>query len=1380
MVPLLVENQWWGLLIAHQCKDFRSWQSDELELLDRIAVQLAIAIQQAITYQRAQQELAERKRAEIALQRSEAVQRAIIESIPDLLILVDRRGQYQAILSGGAVQEILRPDPQIEQPTVHHVLPQDLADRRMVAIEQAFLTKTIQIYEQPIKLNGQLCWEEVRVTRVGDELALVMVRDITERKQAEATLQQLNQELESAIERRTAALRESEQRFRQIFEQSPVGIAISDLAGKLVRVNSSLAEMMGCTHAQLQQRSIQQLLQTGRQPEEIPQLQQLLEQTLTVISFEKQPVTPDGKTLWVNVTSALLLDGFGHPSGMIHLVNDITERKQAEEQLNWTLKELSDFKYALDQAAIVAITDQNGVISYANERFCEISQYSKSELIGQSHKIVSSSYHPPEFFAQLWKTIAQGQVWRGEIRNRAKDGSHYWVDSTIVPFLDDQGQPLQYLAIRTDITDRKQTEALLRSSEARLRIAQRIANLGSWEIDLQTLTITWSQESFTIFGRDPETGTPSYEEFRAFIHPDDLAYHDEVLTQALAQGQPLETEYRFYWPDRTLRHIQSRGEPIFDEKGNLRKFVGTVLDITQRKEAEEQLRNLSDRLSRAVNSGNMGIWEWDIPQDRLIWDEQMYRLYGTQKHDFHLTYQAWTHGLHLEDRPAAEACIQQALKGEGEFDTEFRVVHPDGSIHFLKASGIVRRNEQGEPQQMVGINFDITDRRLAEENLKRQLSAIEAAIDGIAILKGDIFTYLNPAHLTMFGYQQIEDLMGQPWHSLYSPEERNRLEQEVFPALVEQGFWQGEATAIRQDGTTFTEGISLTLTENGEIICVCRDITLQKQAEQNLRQANTQLILANAELHRVTRLKDEFLANMSHELRTPLNAILGMSEGLQDMVFGPLNDRASRAVQTIEQSGKHLLELINDILDLSKVEAGKLELQTAPVAIRYLCDSSLTFVRQQAIKKNIQLLLSIPPDLPNIVVDERRIRQVLMNLLNNAIKFTPTGGQVELSVQTPGQEGQDFLLFSIRDTGIGIAPEEQHRLFQPFVQIDSSLNREHSGTGLGLALVRRLVELHQGTVSLKSVVGKGSCFTIHLPYHLPQPAPNSRDPISINSPGVIQNHRVLVIEDSQAAAEQVSWYLEELGMHPSIYHQGEGALKQALQLQPGLIFVDVQLPDLSGWQVLTQLKQHPQTQQVPVIVVSVMEERSRGLALGASDYLVKPLSREQLRKTLMQLGYTPGVSRPSALNSPPVSHPRLMAPRLLLAEDNEANVATISSYLKAKGYQIQVATNGREALLKAQEEVPDLILMDIQMPEVDGLTAIAQMRADSSLASIAIIALTALAMPGDREKCLAMGANEYLTKPIRLKHLADVIQNLLDKGQPFISRVDTQASNPEN
>lgn len=548
-----------------------------------------------------------------------------------------------------------------------------------------------------------------------------------------------------------------------------------------------------------------------------------------------------------------------------------------------------------------------------------------------------------------------------------------------------------------------------------------------------------------------------------------------------------------------------------------------------------------------------------------------------------------------------------------------------------------------------------------------------------------------------------------------------------------------------------------------EAIVLVRDITawrvaeLQLQAERDLlaqrvAERTAELSRANAELARSVRVKDEFLANMSHELRTPLNTILTLSESLLEELRGPLNERQRASIQLIETSGRHLLTLINDILDVAKIEAGRMELVKEVVAVSDVCESSLVLIKEQAAKKQIRLHCAIDVPQTRFLADPRRLKQILVNLLSNAVKFTPEGGSVELRVTTDTAQGT--IAFAVSDTGIGIAPDQLPRLFQPFVQLDSSLTRQHEGSGLGLALVRRLVDLHGGSVSVTSTPGSGSVFTVTLPYQPLQyavPNPAANDPL----PPV---RSALIIESSAVVAEQLARYLAEQNIQPVVWLYGNGAVEQVAAMRPDLIVLSVEIPDRSGWEILADLQRDPELRRIPVIVVSVVDEPERGFTAGAAAYLVKPITRAMLQQALSQISFS------AVLPAEPVVGKGSSA-RVLVAEDHEMNLMVLREYLQVYGYEVCVARNGREALQMAAEWRPDLIIMDIQMPELDGLEAIRQLRAQAAYATTPIIAVTALAMPGDREQCLLAGATDYLTKPISLRRLARHIERLLTHSQ---------------
>lgn len=566
-----------------------------------------------------------------------------------------------------------------------------------------------------------------------------------------------------------------------------------------------------------------------------------------------------------------------------------------------------------------------------------------------------------------------------------------------------------------------------------------------------------------------------------------------------------------------------------------------------------------------------------------------------------------------------------------------------------------------------------------------------------------------------------------------------------------------------------------------------QEISERKRAENALQEERALLArrvaertadlqTANAELARAARLKDEFLASVSHELRTPLNAILGISEALQEEVYGPLNKKQVVSLQSIEESGRHLLELINDILDLSKVEAGKLDVEIVPIQLESVCQASLRLVKQSAHKKRLKINFSYDSSVTTINADERRTKQILVNLLSNAVKFTPEGGEIGLDVH--GDPEERVVNIVVWDTGIGIAEEDMERLFEPFVQLDSRLAREYAGTGLGLSLVSRMMALHNGTVSVDSVVGEGSRFTISFPWEGPIVGQDQASEAIDEIPYFPDLRRALLVEDSSTAAEKMVRYLRELGIDSLTVANGRPVVDTARQMQPDFIMLDIVLPDMSGWEVLATLQQNNYTKDIPVIVVSVMSDLERAAELGAVTSLVKPISRAQLYDALRYFAVEKSPDEAAMYNSTDVEEEEkaetdqvngtavataVFTPqaRILLAEDNEANITTFTSYLSVKGFEVAVAHDGLEAIEKTKAELPDLIIMDIQMPKMNGLEAIQAIKAEEMTRHIPIIAVTALAMAGDEEACLAAGANAYLSKPVSMAELVETINNQL-------------------
>lgn len=515
---------------------------------------------------------------------------------------------------------------------------------------------------------------------------------------------------------------------------------------------------------------------------------------------------------------------------------------------------------------------------------------------------------------------------------------------------------------------------------------------------------------------------------------------------------------------------------------------------------------------------------------------------------------------------------------------------------------------------------------------------------------------------------------------------------------------------------------------SGQPYAVCgisTDITERKRAEEALqalmvsleekvKERTAELEMARDQALMATRHKSEFLANMSHELRTPLNAVIGFSDMLLEKMFGDLNQKQDEYVQDILSSGRHLLALINDILDLSKVEAGRIELELSTFNLPMALENALTLIRERATRHGVEVSIDIDPGLGDYTADERKVKQILLNLLSNAIKFTPEGGRI--SVGATLREGG--VEIAVTDTGIGIASDDHQRIFAEFYQIRSGM-RKPEGTGLGLALTKKFVELHGGRVWVESQVGQGSTFTFTLPMRVAVEKPATAVP----EPGAAQVGRpvALVVEDDTAAAKLLSIYLTEAGFSVEVAADGEVGLQRAHDLRPAIITLDILIPKLDGWDLLARLKTDQTIAAIPVVVVSILEERGKGFALGASDYLVKPVDREELIGTVQRVV--------------PAAGPDLRGMTVLAIDDDPLVLELMDAMLTPEGLTVLKAGDGREGLRLARLRRPDLIVLDLLMPEVDGFQVVDELKRDPATAGIQIIILTSKSLtPQDKDK----------------------------------------------
>ena len=700
--------------------------------------------------------------------------------------------------------------------------------------------------------------------------------------------------------------------------------------------------------------------------------------------------------------------------------------------------------------------------------------------------------------------------------------------------------------------------------------------------------------------------------------------------------------------------------------------------------------------------------------------------------------------------PGFEALVFKASRGIEDI-YELTYIRKDGSRFPAVVSVTALRDADDTIIGYLLIGTDNTarkqieeDRRKLDQRLRDQhfynRSLLESNID--ALMTTDprgIITDVNKQMEGLTGCTR-DELIGAPFKNYFT--DSSRAEAGIKQVLNEGKVTNYELTARARDGTLTVVSYNATTFHDRDrilqgVFAAARDVTELKLFEQRLQQKNV-------ELEEASRMKSEFLANMSHELRTPLNAIIGFSEVLRDGLLGDLTDQQRGFIGDICSSGKHLLSLINDILDLSKVEAGKMTLDLEAVQISSLFANSLSIIREKAAARDVRLVLDAPNELGSIRADARKVKQIVYNLLSNAVKFSSERGAVTVSASRvsradvgqvsesslgrnfplPENEFSEFLRISVTDDGIGISPAGLESLYKPFSQIDSGLARKFEGTGLGLAMVKLLAELHGGTVAVESEVGKGSTFTVWLPFRsieqivLTPTKPVTPVVLADVVPGALT---ALVVEDDFKSADLVRVQLEAEGFVVLHAATAETALVLALRQPLALITLDIMLPNMDGWDFLTHIKQNPALKHIPVVIISIVADPAKGFALGAAGVMQKPISRQELYEALVGLGLFPLV-RGGTL-------------KVLVVDDDPKAVELIAVRILGLASTVLRAYGGQEGIEAARRELPDLIVLDLMMPEVSGFDVVEALHASPETCKIPILVVTAKHItPHDREQ----------------------------------------------
>ncbi|MDT8991215.1 response regulator [Curvibacter sp. APW13] len=1054
-------------------------------------------------------------------------------------------------------------------------------------------------------------------------------------------------------------------------------------------------------------------------------------------------------------------------------------RVQSDSAREAAMREATTLMQAIDEFAIVSITDTAGTITYANEMFSRISGYSNEELIGQNHRLVKSSMQDDAYWIKVWKTISSGYVWRDVICNKAKDGHLYWVDSVIAPFFN--GQRIEkYISIRTDLTQVKEVQRSLEAERSRLANLIAGTSAGTWEINLQTGAIQVNARWAEMLGMTlAELGSSTNEIWMQRTDPAHLKVAQERLKQH-CQGvlETLDFEARVLRKDGTWVWQRSVGKLLSRTPDGRPEWIsGMTLDISAQKESEDQLRTAAKKLednaiflARAGRVAGIGRWQIDLGDWSVEWSEQTCHIMDMPP-GHQPSFEQMMGFIAPEFQDQVRSAFAVASETGRPWDMEVQLVTAMGRRVWTRCAAEAEYAD-GRRTRLVGIFQDISQRRKLEDEIRQKNQLMRQVLDHIPV---GISVFDSRLHLVERN-ELFRTLLDLP-ESLFTPPTVTFESIIRFNALRGE-YGKGDTDSIVRDIVARAklgmphrfqrdrgDGRSLEVRgapmPDGGFVTTYADITELKQAMDAAQEAS--------------QSKSQFVANMSHEIRTPMNAILGLLRLMQNT---DLDNRQLDYITKTEGAARSLLGLLNDILDFSKMEAGKMELDPQEFRLDQLLRDLSVILSANVGIKPIEVLFDIDPTVPKeLVGDSLRLHQVLTNLAGNAIKFTAEGEIVVRVAVKSLTDSAATLEFSVSDTGIGIAQDKLQHVFELFSQAEGSTSRKYGGTGLGLSISRKLVHLMGGDLKVASTVGQGSRF--YFTVTMPRARAGSDSPAQTQAEATLHGLKVLIVDDNPVALEILSDMARQWGWDVEVAANGEAALSLVQALVSSMasdptarpfdvVLLDWHMPGGSdGWQTLQALRSAleggaPQPDYIMVTANGRESLAARTAAEQASlsGFLVKPVTASMLLDTVADArgGRRNLRTRPRT----EAGHTgQLQGLRILVAEDNLINQQVATELLNSEGAYVELADNGKDCVdllrRRGSQHGFDAVLMDLQMPEMDGLTATRAIRKDLQLTKLPIIAMTANAMVSDREACLAAGMDDHVGKPFDLMHLIRVL-----------------------
>ncbi|MDB5299535.1 MAG: domain S-box protein, partial [Phycisphaerales bacterium] len=1071
------------------------------------------------------------------------------------------------------------------------------------------------------------------------------------------------------------------------------------------------------------------------------------------------------------------------------------ERRRAEEALRETEERFRHLAENIHEIFWIRDARDNRII-YIGPGYEEIWGRSTKAAYEQP-RVWFESIHPDDREGAIERMEQQkhGVFTDSEFRVVRPDGSIRWVRGRAFPVKDQDGNVSRIAGLVEDITERKRAEEALREGEQRFRTFVNHATDAFFVHGEKFVILDVNRRACESLGytRDELLGmTP------ADIDPDITPARLEEIDRKLMAGEMMAFESRHRRKDGTVFPVEVRGQGFWE--GGRRFTVALVRDMTERKKIQDALRESEERFRGTFENAAVGIANVDFEGRWLRVNQRLCDIVGyTREELLQKTFQDITHPDDLS------ISIEKFTQFEGCYSLEKRYIRKDGSLVWVELFESLQRDEAGKPTYAIAMIQDISKRKQLEGELRESEHRWRSLTETLPQL---VWTALPDGAVDYFSTQWTQhtgvpesELLGWRWLKTLHPDDREITRQLWTDSVAGRGPYDVEYRVRRFDGEYRwfkTRGVPIRGSDGGifKWFGTCTDITDGKRAEEELRVAKEAAESAN-------RAKDEFLANVSHEIRTPMNAILGMTELVLDT---PLGEDQRQSLRTVKSAADNLLGIINDLLDFSKIEAGKLELDPSNFSLRSAVGDTLRALSVRAHRKGLELVCNVQQDVPDALIgDAGRLRQVLLNLVGNAIKFTENG-EVVIEVKSANGEVQSAerrvqnedraedgetnsssalhsalctLHFSVKDSGIGIPREKQSTIFRAFEQEDTSTTRKYGGTGLGLTISAQLVALMGGSIAVESQVGRGSTFSFTARFGLQaqQPSPGVDAP-----PVLLHNLRVLVVDDNTANRQIMEQWLRDWQMEPTSVGDGMAAMDAlwhgvAVGKPHSLLLLDGRMPDTDGLTLAAKIRERAELCGSRMILLTSGErpgDMARYRELHVDGHMLKPVQQDELLRTIYSImsrtngdGLVPARSGPSP-GSAKAAHPAVPPLRILVAEDSEFSAQLMEKLLTKGGHRVRVVSNGREALALANAADFDLLLLDVHMPGLDGFQVIRSIREQEQAtgAHLPVIALTARSRVEDRELCLAAGMDDFLSKPIQTDHLWEIVERVLSDRAP--------------